>query len=203
MMDRTSTYTFKLICFFLFSIQSVWAGGSKKKEETSALKKQIYNLHKVDEETSSIPYLERYLDLSQNELYFKLLYAKALLYRNDLSVPRPDEPAEDRINKAKLIQKNYNLSSKLFQENVLHLEKVRPRDPNLGRWYYLWAFSEWFSDNKEKAIKLFQKAVKLDYRLTESYYNIASLYESLGQWQDASLYWRKFEKAEKELEEED
>ncbi|TGK78887.1 hypothetical protein EHQ31_09985 [Leptospira montravelensis] len=202
-MDRISTYTFKLICFFLFSIQSVWAGGSKKKEETSALKKQIYNLHKVDEETSSIPYLERYLDLSQNELYFKLLYAKALLYRNDLSVPRPDEPAEDRINKAKLIQKNYNLSSKLFQENVLHLEKVRPRDPNLGRWYYLWAFSEWFSDNKEKSIKLFQKAVKLDYRLTESYYNIASLYESLGQWQDASLYWRKFEKAEKELEEED
>ncbi|MCG6141480.1 hypothetical protein LFX27_12855 [Leptospira mtsangambouensis] len=203
MMDKTSTYTFKFVCILFLSTQMVLAGGSKKKEETTALRKQIYNLHKVDDETTSIPYLERYLDLSQNELYFKLLYAKALLYRNDLSVPRPDEPAEDRINKAKLIQKNYNLSSKLFQENVLHLEKVRPRDPNLGRWYYLWAFSEWFSDNKEKSIKLFQKAVKLDYRLTESYYNIASLYESLGQWQDASLYWRKFEKAEKELEEED
>ncbi|EMJ90078.1 tetratricopeptide repeat protein [Leptospira meyeri serovar Semaranga str. Veldrot Semarang 173] len=203
MMDKTSTYTFEFVCILFLSTQMVWAGGSKKKEETTALRKQIYNLHKVDDETTSIPYLERYLDLSQNELYFKLLYAKALLYRNDLSVPRPDEPAEDRINKAKLIQKNYNLSSKLFQENVLHLEKVRPRDPNLGRWYYLWAFSEWFSDNKEKSIKLFQKAVKLDYRLTESYYNIASLYESLGQWQDASLYWRKFEKAEKELEEED
>ncbi|TGM59763.1 hypothetical protein EHQ94_09555 [Leptospira meyeri] len=202
-MDKTSTYTFKFVCILLLSTQLAWAGGSKKKEETTALRKQIYNLHKVDDETTSIPYLERYLDLSQNELYFKLLYAKALLYRNDLSVPKPDEPAEDRINKAKLIQKNYNLSSKLFQENVLHLEKVRPRDPNLGRWYYLWAFSEWFSDNKEKSIKLFQKAVKLDYRLTESYYNIASLYESLGQWQDASLYWRKFEKAEKELEEED
>ncbi|MCW7458644.1 hypothetical protein ND856_14840 [Leptospira bandrabouensis] len=202
-MGKTTIYTFRFVCILFLSTQLIWAGGSKKKEETTALKKQIYNLHKVDEETSSIPYLERYLDLSQNELYFKLLYAKALLYRNDLSVPKPDEPAEDRINKAKLIQKNYNLSSKLFQENVLHLEKVRPRDPNLGRWYYLWAFSEWFSDNKEKAIKLFQKAVKLDYRLTESYYNIASLYESLGQWQDASLYWRKFEKAEKELEEED
>lgn len=202
-MGKTTIYTFRFVCILFLSTQLIWAGGSKKKEETTALKKQIYNLHKVDEETSSIPYLERYLDLSQNELYFKLLYAKALLYRNDLSVPKPDEPAEDRINKAKLIQKNYNLSSKLFQENVLHLEKVRPRDPNLGRWYYLWAFSEWFSDNKEKAIKLFQKAVKLDYRLTESYYNIAALYESLGQWQDASLYWRKFEKAEKELEEED
>lgn len=45
--------------------------------------------------------------------------------------------------------------------------------------------------------------MKLDYRLTESYYNVASLYESLGQWKDASLYWRKYEKAEKELEEED
>ncbi|TGL21950.1 hypothetical protein EHQ46_08360 [Leptospira yanagawae] len=181
----------------------LFGGGSKKKEETIALKKQIYGLHKVDDETTSIPYLERYLELSQNELYFKLLYAKALLYRNDMSVPKPEEPAEDRINKAKIIQKNYNLASKIFQENVLHLEKVRPRDPNLGRWYYLWAFSEWFSDNKEKSIKLFLKAVKLDYRLTESYYNVASLYESLGQWKDASLYWRKYEKAEKELEEED
>ncbi|MCG6150123.1 hypothetical protein EHQ96_02975 [Leptospira levettii] len=202
-MGKTTIYIFKLVSICFVIVTSISAGGSKKKEETIALKKQIYGLHKVDEETSSIPYLERYLELSQNELYFKLLYAKALLYRNDLSVPKPDEPAEDRINKAKIIQKNYNLASKLFQENVLHLEKVRPRDPNLGRWYYLWAFSEWFSDNKEKSIKLFLKAVKLDYRLTESYYNIASLYESLGQWKDASLYWRKFEKAEKELEEED
>ncbi|WP_108958939.1 hypothetical protein [Leptospira ellinghausenii] len=202
-MDKTTIYIFKLVSVCFVIVTSISAGGSKKKEETIALKKQIYGLHKVDEETNSIPYLERYLELSQNELYFKLLYAKALLYRNDLSVPKPDEPAEDRINKAKIIQKNYNLASKLFQENVLHLEKVRPRDPNLGRWYYLWAFSEWFSDNKEKSIKLFLRAVKLDYRLTESYYNIASLYESLGQWKDASLYWRKFEKAEKELEEED
>lgn len=202
-MDKIIIYISRFLILFLVCTFSVFAGGSKKKEETTALKKQIYGLHKVDDETSSIPYLERYLELSQNELYFKLLYAKSLLYRNDLSVPKPDEPAEDRINKAKIIQKNYNLASKLFQENVLHLEKVRPRDPNLGRWYYLWAFSEWFSDNKEKSIKLFLKAVKLDYRLTESYYNVASLYESLGQWKDASLYWRKFEKAEKELEEED
>lgn len=202
-MDKTTIYISKFLCIFLGITLPLFAGGSKKKEETTALKKQIYGLHKVDDETTSIPYLERYLELSQNELYFKLLYAKALLYRTDLSVPKPEEPAEDRINKAKLIQKNYNLASKLFQENVLHLEKVRPRDPNLGRWYYLWAFSEWFSDNKEKSIKLFLKAVKLDYRLTESYYNVASLYESLGQWKDASLYWRKFEKAEKELEEED
>lgn len=202
-MDKTTIYISKFLCVFLGITLPLFAGGSKKKEETTALKKQIYGLHKVDDETTSIPYLERYLELSQNELYFKLLYAKALLYRTDLSVPKPEEPAEDRINKAKLIQKNYNLASKLFQENVLHLEKVRPRDPNLGRWYYLWAFSEWFSDNKEKSIKLFLKAVKLDYRLTESYYNVASLYESLGQWKDASLYWRKFEKAEKELEEED
>lgn len=202
-MDKTTIYISKFLCVFLGITLPLFAGGSKKKEETTALKKQIYGLHKVDDETTSIPYLERYLELSQNELYFKLLYAKALLYRTDLSVPKPEEPAEDRINKAKLIQKNYNLASKLFQQNVLHLEKVRPRDPNLGRWYYLWAFSEWFSDNKEKSIKLFLKAVKLDYRLTESYYNVASLYESLGQWKDASLYWRKFEKAEKELEEED
>ncbi|TGN17682.1 tetratricopeptide repeat protein [Leptospira idonii] len=201
-MDKTIIYIFKFL--FLFCIGSeIWAGPSKRKEETIVLKKQIFGFHRSDEETKSIPYLEKYLTLSPSELYFKLIYAKALLYRDDLPVPRNDENIETRINKTKAIQTNYNKASKIFQENVLHLEKVRPRDPNLGRWYYVWAFSEWFSDNKEKSIKLFQKAVKLDYRLTESYYNIASLYESLGQWKDAELYWRKYEKAEKELEEED
>ncbi|MDF3822022.1 hypothetical protein P3G55_19105 [Leptospira sp. 96542] len=191
------------LVFSLFVSVHLWAGASSKKEESIKLRKQIYSLHKVDEETESLPYLEKYLELNQSELYFKLLYAKSLLYRRDLSVPIVTEPIEVRINKSKEIQKNYNLSSKLFSENVLHLEKVRPRDPNLGKWYYLWAFSELFSDNKEKAIKLFQKAIKLDYRLTEAYYNIASIYESLGQWKDAELFWRKYEKAERELEEED
>lgn len=202
-MVKTITFIFKFLFFLLISANLLFAQNSKRKEETKKLKKEIYSLHKQDEETKSIPYLEKYISVSKNELYFKLLYAKALLYRKDLKVPSISEPIEDRINKTKQIQKNYNLAAKTFQENVLHLEKVRPRDSNLGRWYYLWAFSEWFSDNKEKAIKLFQKAVKLDYRLTESYYNIASLYESLGQWKDAELFWRKFEKAERELEEED
>lgn len=203
-MDRIISYICKLLVF-LFAIGNhpLLAGASAKKEETKLLKKKIYTLHTEDKETESIPYLERYVELSQNELYFKLLYAKALLYRTDLEVPKPEEPAEERINKAKRIQQNYNLCAKLFQENVLHLQRVRPRDPNLGRWFYLWAFSEWFSDNKEKSIKLFQRAVKLDYRLTEGYYNIASIYESMGQWKDADLYWRKFLKAEKELEEEE
>lgn len=176
---------------------------SHKKEETSKLKKQIFIYHKADEETNSIPYLERYLELSPSEIYFKLLYAKSLLYRTDLEVPKHDENIESRINKTKAIRLNYHRAAKIFQTNVLHLQQVRPRDPNLGRWLYLWAFSEWFADNKEKAIKLFLKAVKQDFRLTECYYNVAALYESLGQWRDAELFWRKYEKAERELEEEE
>ncbi|WP_246047759.1 tetratricopeptide repeat protein [Leptospira ilyithenensis] len=200
---KITTYIFKLFLGFCFVTEVALAAPSKRKEETTILKKQIFEYHRSDEETKSIPYLEKYLTISPNELYFKLVYAKALLYRTDLEVPGNDENIESRINKTRAIQSNYNKASKIFQENVLHLEKVRPRDPNLGRWYYLWAFSEWFSDNKEKSIKLFQKAVKLDYRLTECYYNIAALYESLGQWKDAELFWRKYEKAEKELEEEE
>jgi|JI8StandDraft_1071087.scaffolds.fasta_scaffold00136_35 tetratricopeptide (TPR) repeat protein len=192
-----------LFSLFLLLQSSLAAEVSRKKEVTTALKNQIFTYHRSDEETSSIPYLERYLELSPSEIYFKLLYAKALLYRNDLEVPKNDEAIESRINKNNAIQANYTKSAKIFQENVTHLQKIRPRDSNLGRWLYLWAFSEWFSDNKEKAIKLFQKSVKQDYRLTEAYYNIAALYESLGQWRDAELYWRKYEKAEREKEEED
>ena len=203
MMAKTIIFIFRFISFFLLLVPTLHAETSRKKESTTALKKQIFAYHRSDEETKSLPYIERYLELSPAEIYFKLLYAKALLYRTDLEVPKNDEAIESRINKNKAIQSNYTKSAKIFQENVTHLQKVRPRDSNLGRWLYLWAFSEWFSDNKEKAIKLFQKAVKQDYRLTESYYNIAALYESLGQWRDAELYWRKYEKAEREKEEED
>nr|WP_244594299.1 hypothetical protein [Leptospira ryugenii] len=203
MMVKTIIYTFSVVFSLVCFTSTTSAEVSRRQEMARSLKKQIFALHKSDEETTSIPYIERYLELSPSEIYFKLLYAKALLYRTDLEVPKTEEAIEIRLNKAKLLKSNYAKSAKLFQEGVLHLQQVRPRDPNLGRWYYLWAFSEWFSDNKEKAIKLFQKSVKQDYRLTESYYNIAALYESLGQWRDAELYWRKYEKAEREIEEEE
>ena len=202
-MAKIIIYISKILLASLCITVGISATPSRKKEIASALKKQIFAYHRADEETNSIPYLERYLEVSPYEIYYKLLYAIALLYRSDLEVPKHDEAIESRMNKTSAIRSNYTKSAKIFQTNVLHLQQIRPRDPNLGRWFYLWAFSEWFSDNKEKSIKLFLKAVKQDYRLTESYYNIASVYESMGQWKDAELYWKKYEKAEKEVEEEE
>ncbi|MCZ8157714.1 MAG: hypothetical protein O9264_16465 [Leptospira sp.] len=202
-MAKTTIFTFSLCLAILVQFSAIYAAPSRKKEVTHDLRKKIFAHHAADEETVSIPYLERYLEVSPSEIYFKLLYAKALLYRNDLVVPKSEEPIESRINKTRAIQTNYTKAAKIFQENVLHLQRIRPRDANLGRWFYLWAFSEWFSDNKEKAIKLFLKAVKQDYRLTEAYYNVAALYESLGQWKDAELYWQKYVKAEREIEDEE
>ncbi len=193
-----------LIWFFIvvfISLNNLYS--QSKRDQSRALRKEVFRLHKEDLETDSIPFLERYLEMNPTELYYKLLYAKALLYRRDLPVPRIEENIESRTEKSRAIKKNYNKATELFAENVIHLQKVKPRDPNLGKWYYLWAFSEWFSDNKEKAILLFRKAVRLDYRLTESYYNIAALYESTNQMRDAEIFWKKYEKAEKELEEEE
>ncbi len=193
-----------LIWFFIvvfISLNNLYS--QSKRDQSRALRKEVFRLHKEDLETDSIPFLERYLEMNPTELYYKLLYAKALLYRRDLPVPRIEENIESRTEKSRAIKMNYNKAIELFAENVIHLQKVKPRDPNLGKWYYLWAFSEWFSDNKEKAILLFRKAVRLDYRLTESYYNIAALYESTNQMRDAEIFWKKYEKAEKELEEEE
>jgi len=192
---------FFIFDFFIFSIFGVLTSAPNR--DSIALKQKIVELHLENKETESIPYLERYLELHPTELYYRLIYAKALLYRKDLSTPRLEEDVEVRSNKSRNILANYSKANQIFEESILHLQKVRPRDPNLGKWYYLWAFSAWFSDNKERAILLFRKSVRLDYRLTESYYNIASLYESLGQFKDADIFWKKYERAEKELEEED
>lgn len=210
-MGKTTIYTFKSKSLFSVAIIVLFLGyfsvgtlqSQSRREQSRALKKEVFKLHQGDLETESLPFLERYLEMNPTEIYYKLLYAKALLYRKDLPVPRIDENIESRTEKSIAIKQNYNKATELFSENVLHLQKVKPRDPNLGKWYYLWAFSEWFSDNKEKAILLFRKAVKLDYRLTEAYYNIAALYESTNQMRDADIFWKKYEKAEKELEEEE
>ncbi len=117
-------------------------------------------------------------------------------------MPVPGEGIFERTEKLKRIKKNYRKASEIFSESVLTLQKIRPRDPSLGKWFFLWALAEWFAGQKEKSVALFKKAVKVDFTLSSSYYNIASIYESLGQEQDARIYWGKYLKAEKEFMEE-
>lgn len=175
--------------------------GENKRTQIAALRKKIISLQKENKNTESIPYLQRYLELNPTEIHYKLIYAKALLFQENFQLPVPDEDIFSRSEKLNSIKANYAEAARVFEESVNYLLMAQPRDPNLGKWHFLWGISELFAGNKEKAIHVFLKANKIDFTLSDSFYNVAVIYESLGQDQDAKLYWRKFEKSEKELKE--
>ncbi len=184
-----------LLCFSSFA--------SDKTNLIRELKKKAYSKFREKKYSEAIPYLERYLELQPAEIYMKLVYAQSLLLREDLPVPTRDMDTVTRIEKWREIRKNYKIAAGIFEENILLLENVRPREISLGKWYFQWATAEWFSGNKERAISLYKKAVKKDFTLIDSYYNIGAIYESLGQYSDAEKSWLEFVKAEKELKIED
>lgn len=176
---------------------------TEKKAILRELKTKSYEHFKNKQYSLAIPYIEKYLETQPREIYMKLVYAQSLLLKEDLPIPSRDEETVKRNEKWRQIRKNYYISARIFEENVLLLESVRPRDPSLGKWYFQWATAEWFSGNKEKALALYKKAVKKDFTLVDSYYNMAAIYESLGQYSDAEKYWIEYTKAEKELDIED
>ncbi|MCC5814878.1 MAG: tetratricopeptide repeat protein [Leptospira sp.] len=192
---------FLISVLLFFSTNHVYS--SEKSIATRQLKKKAYEYFQNGEYSLSIPYIERYLEIQPAEIYMRLVYANALLYKEDLPIPTRDEDSYSRSQKWKEIRSNYKESAAIFEINIAKLEMVRPRDPALGKWYYQWAMAEWFSGNKEKALKLFQKSVKKDFTLIDSYYNMGAIYESMGQYADAEKAWRNYVQAEKELNVED
>lgn len=180
---------------------SLWS--SDKKELIRSLKSKSYDLFRQEKYSESLPYIRRYLEIQTAEVYMQLVYAQALLYREDLPIPTREEDHYSRNQKWATIRSNYGESARIFQEYTTKLEEIRPRDPSLGKWYYQWAMSELFSGNKEKALALFEKSVRKDFTLTDAYYNMGAISESLGQYSDAEKYWRRYYLAEKELNAED
>ena len=193
------------ISFFIFSFFLIAFSilPSEKGRLTKELRAKTYELFKEGKYSESIPYLERYLEIQPAEIYMRLVYAQALLMKEDLPIPSREEDNYTRSEKWKAIKANYGHSAKLFEENIRVFESVRPRDPSLGKCYFHWATAEWFSGNKEKAIKLFGKSVKKDFTITDAYYNIGAIYDSMGQSVDAQNSWRRYYQAEKELNVED
>lgn len=193
------------IFFYIFNIILIVAPlySSEKGRLTKELKSKTYQLFKDGKYSESIPYLEKYLEIQPAEIYMRLVYAQALLMKEDLPIPSREEDNYTRAEKWKTIKRNYGQSAKLFEENIQVFESVRPRDPSLGKWYFHWATAEWFSGNKEKAITLFRKSVEKDFTITDAYYNIGAIYDSMGQAVDAQNSWRRYYQAEKELNVED
>ena len=83
-------------------------------------------------------------------------------------------------------------AAKIFSEVVMYLEEVTPKDKRIADLYFLWAFAEYFGENREKAISLFSKSTRLKPELKKmANYNIAAIYEELGQIKDSEIYFKK------------
>ncbi|MCB1192093.1 MAG: hypothetical protein KDK90_16725 [Leptospiraceae bacterium] len=138
--------------------------------------------------------MKKYVSIKKQEPYYQLLLAKALLFRQDFEFPKDTDDLNTRNIKFESIKKNYIRASKLFQKNITFLENVTPNDKNLGTWYFLWALAEWFSENREKAISLFEISVQMDSGLREAYFNISIIYLSLNKRFESDLYLKKYNK---------
>ncbi|TGK01616.1 hypothetical protein EHQ53_07890 [Leptospira langatensis] len=191
-----------VLSLLLFSV-SVFAQEENRREWNKAAKEKILAFQQNGKEAESLPFLEEYVKKNPSELMFRLYLARALFWRADLPLPEHSEDVFSRMEKIKAIRENYLRSAGIFEEALGHLSKIAPRDPDLGKWLFLWAMTEWYAGREDRAIQLFKKAFKQDFRLNQANFNIAAIYESLGQIVDSKIYYGTYLKNEKELKEEE
>ncbi|XDD50032.1 tetratricopeptide repeat protein [Leptospira sp. WS92.C1] len=194
---------FILILLFFSSFVSISSTSEEnRKEWNRAVKEKILKMNTKQEETESIPYLEKFVEKNPSDLTVKLWYARALFYRQDLELPGHSEDIFSRMEKLKKIRENYLHASRIFEEVLEYLAMATPRDPNLGKWHFLWAMCEWYGGREDRAVQIFKKSFKYDFRLNEANYNIAAIYQTMGQLKDADIYFRTYLKNDKEMREE-
>jgi hypothetical protein len=106
------------IFFYIFNIILIVAPlySSEKGRLTKELRSKTYQLFKDGKYSESIPYLEKYLEIQPAEIYMRLVYAQALLMKEDLPIPSREEDNYTRAEKWKTIKRNYGQSAKLFEE---------------------------------------------------------------------------------------
>lgn len=176
--------------FSLFAVTSVIPDSISKKD-LNTLRMNCIKLFEEKKYSESIGSLEKYLSF-RDEVRFKIYLAKAILFREDMQPPKEDDEIFTRQVKIHTAVKNYNRAAMIFSEVIPYIERVTPKDKTLANLYFLWALSEQFSEDKEKAISLYKKSASLSMELrTAAYYNIAALYEDLGQIKDSEVYFNK------------
>lgn len=176
--------------FSLFAATGILPDSISKKE-LKILKLNCIDTYGQKKYPESIPLLEKYLSF-RDEVQFKIYLAKSILFRKDLPEPKEEDEIFLREEKIHKVIENYKKSERVFSEVVPYLEKVTPKDKTISSLYFLWALSNQFSENKEKAISLYKKAALLNPELNDAAnYNIAALYEDLGQIKDSQIYFQK------------
>lgn len=73
--------------FLTFFCSSIFANEENRKEWNRAVKEKILKMNEAQEETESIPYLQKFVEKNPADLTVKLWYARALFYRKDLEIP--------------------------------------------------------------------------------------------------------------------
>ena len=176
--------------FSLFAATGIFPDSISKKE-LKILKQNCIDTYGQKKYPESIPLLEKYLSF-RDEVQFKIYLAKSILFRKDLPEPKEEDEIFLREEKIHKVIENYKKAERVFSEVVPYLERVTPKDKNIPSLYFLWALSNQFSENKEKAISLYKKAALLNPELNDAAnYNIAALYEDLGQIKDSQIYFQK------------
>ncbi|MBK6605323.1 MAG: hypothetical protein IPG24_07510 [Leptospiraceae bacterium] len=178
---------------FIFSLLAVTAvlPDSISRKDLNALRQNSIKLFEEKKYSESIDSLEKYLSF-RDEVRFKIYLAKAILFREDLNPPKEDDEIFTRQEKIHTSVRNYNRAAQIFSEVIPYMERVTPKEKNLANLYFLWALSEQFSEDKEKAISLYKKSASLSLALRPvANYNIAALYEDLGQTKDSEIYFNK------------
>ncbi|MCP5500740.1 MAG: tetratricopeptide repeat protein [Leptospiraceae bacterium] len=194
-----------LLSIFLFS-HILFAEG--KHEKLSLLYRKIQDLQQEKKYTESLPYIQKYLSLQKENISLQLIYATSLLFRSDLPVIHAEDNVYDKEEKRQVLHSNYQKASFLFAKNIsLLLKLYPPPDANLNeqkkqflqkkqeeiaKYYFYHALSNVYLQKYDFAIQLFQKSIR-HYIHKEAYYNIASLYEEMGKYSEARIYFQKYE----------
>lgn len=113
-------------------------------------------------------------------------YANYLMGRILLSIPRDTRTKTGRQQKRQEIR-----------QAVKHLKLAAKQDPNNARIHFYLGFAYLFAQYRDQAYYAFKKAVQLDQKYIESYYNMAKIMEEKGNRTAARTLYKKYLKKHK------
>ena len=185
------------IFIFVFSTTTIL---SQSKQHRNELKEKISQVLDKKKYSESIPLLEEYTSKYPEDLFYSLYLAKSYLFREDLELSNPN------FSEVQNIRTNYNKSLNIFTEKITLLEQKTPDDKILGEYYFYLGLVEMILGYEERSISKFQKSIHYEYEKNKSYYNIALIYEKMGNKKDSDRFFNLYnisiskEKAESENE---
>ena len=174
------------IFIFVFSSTSI---SSQSKEHRRDLKEKIALVLSKKKYSESSPLLEEYTSKYPDDLFYSLYLAKSYLYKEDLGLSNPN------FSEIQDIRVNYNKSLNIFTEKIALLEQKTPTDPILGEYYFYLGMVEMILGYDERSISKFQKSISYEYEKNKSYYNIAMIYEKMGNKKDSDRFFTLYNRS--------